>query len=63
VSAISRETETLKRLQSIRSVVQLLDCFEDDDECHVVTELLPGGDLQRYVVLLPEEPGNDWLHE
>ena len=36
VNAISRETETLKRLQSVRNVVQLLDYFEDGDECHIV---------------------------
>jgi hypothetical protein len=27
----------LKRLQTLRSVVQLLYSFEDEDECHIVT--------------------------
>ena len=49
VRKIAKETETLRRLQPVQSVIQLLDCFEDEGCCHIVTELCPGGDLQKYV--------------
>ena len=46
---ISRETDMLSRLQSCPGVVKLVECYEDDNSVHLVTELCPGGDLQRYV--------------
>ena len=36
-AAIQKETSILQRLQTVRNVVQLLDSFEDEDECHIVT--------------------------
>jgi serine/threonine protein kinase len=46
---IHKEIEVLKRLQSCRGIIQLLDSYEDDKQVHIVTELCPGGDLQKYV--------------
>lgn len=44
---ISLETSMLQRAQG-PGVVKLMDCFEDDDNAFLVTELLAGGDLQQY---------------
>mmetsp|Transcript_37652 Transcript_37652/g.111374 ORF Transcript_37652/g.111374 Transcript_37652/m.111374 type:complete len:372 (-) Transcript_37652:2622-3737(-) len=46
---ISRETEMLERLQSCPGVIRLLECFEDSASVQIVTELCPGGDLQKFV--------------
>lgn len=46
---ISREVSCLQLAQSCPGVVQLIDCFEDEDNVHLVTELCGGGDLKRYV--------------
>jgi len=46
---ITRETDFLERLQKCRGVVQLENCFEDDNSVHLVTELCSGGDLQKLV--------------
>ena len=39
----------MQRVQGCPGVVQLLDCFEDAEHCHLVTELVAGGDLKKYV--------------
>ena len=46
---ISRETDMLQRLQSCTGVIKLIECYEDESSVHLVTELCPGGDLQKYV--------------
>jgi serine/threonine protein kinase len=46
---IMRETSMLQRLQGSAGVIRLLECFEDEHSVHIVTELCPGGDLQRFV--------------
>ncbi|GAX85132.1 hypothetical protein CEUSTIGMA_g12552.t1 [Chlamydomonas eustigma] len=46
---IQKEIEVLQVLQSCPGVIKLLDCFEDERQVQIVTELCPGGDLQQYV--------------
>lgn len=46
---ISRETDMLERLQGCKGVIRLLECFEDENTVQIVTELCPGGDLQKFV--------------
>ncbi|EFJ47236.1 hypothetical protein VOLCADRAFT_44097, partial [Volvox carteri f. nagariensis] len=38
----------LDRLSDSPRVVQLLDCFEDEDNVYIVTEACRGGDLQKF---------------
>ncbi|GAX80703.1 hypothetical protein CEUSTIGMA_g8138.t1 [Chlamydomonas eustigma] len=45
---ITRETDMMERLQSCQGVVRLMECYEDENNVHLVTELCPGGDLQKY---------------
>ncbi|KAG2496405.1 hypothetical protein HYH03_005632 [Edaphochlamys debaryana] len=44
---LQRELTLLDRLDSPR-VVQLIDCYEDEDNVYLVTEVCEGGDLQKF---------------
>lgn len=46
---IKRETDMMERLQGCAGVVRLLELFEDETSVQIVTELCPGGDLQKFV--------------
>jgi calcium/calmodulin-dependent protein kinase I len=39
----------LERLQACPGVIRLLECYEDATSVQIVTELCPGGDLQKFV--------------
>lgn len=46
---IKRETDMMERLQGCAGVIRLLELFEDENTVQIVTELCPGGDLQKFV--------------
>lgn len=46
---ILRETNMMQRLQGHPGMIQLLECYEDDNRVYLVTELAQGGDLQKFV--------------
>ncbi|KAG1655685.1 hypothetical protein FOA52_003278 [Chlamydomonas sp. UWO 241] len=48
LSRIKCEAAVLTALNDAGGVVRLLECFEDDDNVRLVTELCRGGDLQAY---------------
>ncbi|KAG1665062.1 hypothetical protein FOA52_012481 [Chlamydomonas sp. UWO 241] len=48
LSKIERETEVLTALKPHGGIVRLIECFEDDDNVQLVTELCRGGDLEAY---------------
>ncbi|KAG2429906.1 hypothetical protein HXX76_010686 [Chlamydomonas incerta] len=45
---LQREITLLDRLSDSPRVVQLMECFEDEEHIYVVTEACEGGDLQRF---------------
>ncbi|KXZ53752.1 hypothetical protein GPECTOR_6g669 [Gonium pectorale] len=45
---LQRELTLLDRLSGCPRVVQLLECFEDEDNVYIVTEACEGGDLQKF---------------
>ncbi|KAG2437139.1 hypothetical protein HYH02_011395 [Chlamydomonas schloesseri] len=45
---LQRELTLLDRLSDSPRVVQLMECFEDEDHVYIVTEACEGGDLQRF---------------
>jgi len=53
----SREARVLGTLQSIKNVVAVLDCFEDNNTAYIVMEYVRGITLERYVQEHKVEPG------
>jgi len=49
LAKIARELGFMQRMQGQPCVVRMLNCFEDADAVHMVTELCTGGDLRKYV--------------
>ncbi|PNH06983.1 Calcium-dependent protein kinase 34 [Tetrabaena socialis] len=45
---LNRELTLLERLADSPNSIQLLDWFEDEDNCYLVTEACLGGDLQQF---------------
>ncbi|GIL53545.1 hypothetical protein Vafri_9093 [Volvox africanus] len=45
---LQRELTLLDRLSGSPRVVQLLDCYEDEENVYLVTEACQGGDLQKF---------------
>ncbi|KAG1664778.1 hypothetical protein FOA52_013630 [Chlamydomonas sp. UWO 241] len=46
---IKREARLMRMAQSCQGVVQLVDCFEEAEFVHLVTEVCRGGDLKKHV--------------
>ncbi|GLC34279.1 hypothetical protein PLESTB_001602500 [Pleodorina starrii] len=45
---LQRELTLLDRLSVSPRVIQLLDCYEDEDNVYLITEACSGGDLQKF---------------
>lgn len=49
LTRLRREVDHLKSVSGCKGVARFLDCFEDEDSVHLVTEICNGGDLDDHV--------------